>query len=326
MKLLRFPVGMWLLALAATASAQPEPGQFDITAAPPGEAVDSTTQATGIRYKEDPYLRMTVPVRLSGSGPYRFLVDTGSDRTAVSHDLARRLRLAGAAPAKLHSVTGVSEVGTATVPQLDLSAKKVTNIEAALLDGNNIGADGILGLDTLRSQRILFDFKAKTLTVVPSAERVFDEDGTIVVTGKRRKGRLILTHARAEGARVSIVVDTGSEVSIGNEALRRKLSRSRLLRRSGVIELQSVTGEMLRGEYMFVKRLEIGGIVMKELAVVFADSHAFAQLGLDRKPALFLGMNALRSFERVSIDFDRMKMRVVLQESSALDSAVFARR
>ena len=31
---------------------------------------------------------MTVPVRVSGAGPFQFLVDTGADRTAVSRELA----------------------------------------------------------------------------------------------------------------------------------------------------------------------------------------------------------------------------------------------
>jgi hypothetical protein len=36
---------------------------------------------------------------------------------------------------------------------------------------------------------------------------------------------------------------------------------------------------------------------------VFADAHTFRLLGLDKKPAILLGMSALRGFDRVSIDF-----------------------
>ena len=59
---------------------------------------------------------MTVPVRLSGVGPFRFLVDTGADRTAVSRELAGRLGLVQGDIASLHTVTGVSSVSTANVP------------------------------------------------------------------------------------------------------------------------------------------------------------------------------------------------------------------
>ena len=61
-------------------------------------------------------------------------------------------------------------------------------------------------------------------------------------------------------------------------------------------------------------------------AVVFADSHAFRRLNLDDKPALLLGMNALRSFERVSIDFQRKKLKVLLPETGALQMKAIALR
>ena len=34
-------------------------------------------------------------------------------------------------------------------------------IDAPALEASNIGADGMLGIDSLRSQRVLFDFKAQ---------------------------------------------------------------------------------------------------------------------------------------------------------------------
>jgi hypothetical protein len=209
---------------------------------------------------------------------------------------------------------------------LDLTAKRIMNVDAALLEASNMGADGILGLDSLRSQRILFDFKSQTLTIVPSKVKVREDRGTIVVTGRLRNGRLVLADAIAENMRVTLVVDTGAQVSIGNQALRRKLTRARKVRQSGTVELVSVTGDKILGEYLLVRELQVGGVTLRDLPVVFADSHAFRRLGLDEKPALLLGMNALRSFEKVSIDFARRKLRVVLPQESSLARAVLASR
>ena len=72
---------------------------------------------------------------------------------------------------------------------------------------------------------------------------------------------------------------------------------------------------------MFVQELEIGGLSLKNLAIVFTDAHTFKELNLDKKPALLLGMNAIRAFKKVSIDFANNKFRVVLPESSELDVA-----
>ena len=282
--------------------------------------VDRNGQAEDVRFKNEQNDRMTVAVRLSGNGPYRFLVDTGADRTAISRELAAKLNLAAGDPAALHSVTGVSTVGTAAVPALQVTRKSVNIAEAALLESANIGADGILGTDSLKSQRVIFDFAGQTMLVEPSGslEALRDPDA-IVIQGKRRGGRLILTDAAANGHRMTVVVDTGAQISIGNDALRRQLAAHELIDPAQQIELISVTGEKIVGSYMFIRKIALGGVELKNLAVVFADAHTFKQLKLEDKPALLLGMNAMRAFKKVSIDFANRKFKVVLPESSALD-------
>jgi len=220
----------------------------------------------------------------------------------------------------MHTVAGVSMVSTADVPQLQLTQKAQNVRGAPLLDSSNMGADGIIGTDSLRSQRVQFDFGTKTLSIVPSATRDFrDEPGTIVVQAQRRKGRLVLTDATANGQALTVVIDTGAQVSIGNEALRQRLQGRGLLGTSEKVSLQTVTGQTIVGDYMFVRDLEIGGVTLRNLAIVFTDAHTFHALNLDRRPALLLGMNAIRAFKKVSIDFANQKFRVVLPESSALD-------
>lgn len=290
------------------------------------EKVDSVTQADDVRIRKDRGDRMTVQVTVGGTGPFRFLVDTGADRTAISSDMAARLGLDTSVQASLHSLTGMSTVKTATVSDLRLSQRDLKIVDVPILDAANMGADGILGTDSLHSQRVVFDFEKNLMTIVPSEERVAREDGTIVVTGKLRSGRLIVTNAVADGNVITVILDTGSEVSIGNEALRRRLDRAGLLKSTGAVGLESVTGEILQGEYTFVKRLEVGDVNLTNLAVVFADAHTFGKLGLDKRPALLLGMNALRAFKKVSIDFANRKLRVILPETGSLDRVMMAAR
>jgi len=313
------------LATGSAAGAQTQTTVIEAIAGP--AQIDKTTQTEDIRFKKDANDRMTVPVLLSGHGPYRFLVDTGADRTAISRDLARTLNYTADDTASLHSVTGVSTVTTATVPALQMTRKEIRNISAPLLEGANMGADGILGLDSLRSQRILFDFGNNMMSIVPSATPDFKpEPGTIVVQGTRRNGRLVLTEATANDHPVTVVIDTGSQVSIGNDALRHALLGSKMLKASGQVDLISVTGAKITGDYMFIHELEIGGIGLKDLAIVFANAHTFKQLKLDKKPAILLGMNAIRAFKKVSIDFASRKLRVVVPEESSLDLRLAATR
>jgi len=291
------------------------------------DEIDKSTQTEDVHFKSDATQRMTVPVLLSGRGPYRFLVDTGADRTAISREVARSLQYVSSEPALLHSIAGASTITTARVPSLRLTRNEVRGINAPLLEGVNMGADGILGVDSLRSQRVMFDFQTGTMSIVPSAAPDFNaEPGTIVVQGQRRNGRLIVTEASANDHPLTVVIDTGSQTSIGNMALRRALLGGHVLESSGQVELISVTGDKITGEYMFLRDLEVAGVGLKGLAIVFADAHTFKQLKLDKKPALLLGMNAMRAFKKVSIDFTSRKLRVVLPEESALDLRIASSR
>ena len=315
-----------LIAVAAAAAPQPQIPAHVLDTVAQRQAVDETTQADEVVFRRDVNDRMTVPVRLSGTGPFRFLVDTGADRTAVSSDLAARLNLLPGATAAMHTMTGVSNVATANVPSLQLSNGDIRIDDAPVLEADQMGADGILGTDSLRSQRVIFDFEKKLMTLVPSKQKVVARDeGSVIVTGRLRNGRLIVTNAVADDNEITVVIDTGSEISVGNAELRRRLGNGGLTR-AGAVELESVTGELLAGEYTFVKRLELGQVRMSNLAVVFADAHTFKRLGLEKRPALLLGMNAFRAFKKVSIDFANKKLRVMLPEHGSVDRVLMAAR
>ena len=260
--------------------------------------------------------RMTVPVRIGGEGPYRFSVGTGSERTVVSRELARQLRLMPGAPVRMHSMTEVSRVETALVPALRVGRRTVDGIEAPTLAQQTLGADGLLGVDSLASQRVEFDFVANEMTVTPSRRREERHDGdTILVTARSRFGRLILVDASFDGERVYVILDTGAQVSIANEALRRRLERRGRLGATTPIELVSVTGGTMVVDYGLASRVRIGGLEILNLPVGFADVAPFRKLELLERPAILLGMDALQLFERVSMDFATRQVRLQLRRS-----------
>ena len=299
-----------LLAASAAAGRGTSPvTHYDAVNTPPPALAG---QSANLAMTGDGHERMTVPVMLGDRRSYDFLVDTGADRTSVSLELARELGLSERPPALLHSATGASEVRMAWLPELRLNRHAVRNISAPMLSAVDIGADGILGIDSLRSQRVIFDFARATLSILPGDAPESVADDAIVVRAKRREGRLVITDAEIEGERVSVVLDTGSSLTVGNPALRRKLARSAALSRLGPVDLVSVTGGSLRGELASVSSLEIGGARLEGLQMVFVDAHTFGELHLDRRPAILLGMNALRGFDQVTIDFARRSLSLVL--------------
>ena len=315
----RLMILVGVLAASSAAIAQTTTTKFDAVSGVP--EIDKTTQTEDVAFKSDKEERMVVPVKLSGAGPYYFLVDTGADRTAVSRELADKLKLETGQGAELHTITGVSDVRTARVNEVELAQRPQRSIDAAVLEGAYMGADGIVGVDLLHSERVQFDFEKKTMSIVPSATPDFrTEPGTIVIEARRKNGRLIVTDAVANGEHVVVILDTGSDLCLGNEALRYRLLGRTLADADHKVQLESVTGGKIDGDYTVVRNLTIADVELSNVAVVFADAHTFHQLGLDKKPALLLGMNALRAFKKVSIDFATRKFRVVLPEHSALET------
>ncbi|MCL6697870.1 retroviral-like aspartic protease family protein [Sphingomonas sp. NSE70-1] len=293
-----------------------EPQRLDIEVGVK-EQIDNITTSDEVALSSDGADRMTVPVSVGGTGPYQFLVDTGSERTVISKELAKQLRLTSGRSAVLHSVMGANNIDTVHIPRLQVSSNTISVVDAPALGASNIGADGMLGIDSLRSQRVLFNFKSKTMSITPSNQPLERLEGdTIVVRARSKDGRLIFTKAKIDGQRVSVIVDTGSQVTIANMALRKLLMKKGHVPIPETVTIESVTGEQMSANVTRVAAVELGGVTLTDLSIAFADAHIFRQLDLDDRPALLLGMNAMKAFDQISIDFAAKKVRFVLPSTS----------
>ncbi|RYE02822.1 MAG: hypothetical protein EOP61_07090 [Sphingomonadales bacterium] len=261
--------------------------------------------------------RLTVPVVVGGKGPYNFIIDTGAERTVVSRELAGSLRLNAGKPVTLTSMSGRSLVDTVVVP--DLSIKSIGQLHTVIapsLGARDLGAAGLLGIDTLSKHAVSIDFEMGTMTVRPSSKK--DRDHTngsneIIVTAKSVFGQLIVTDAYYGHTRVQVVLDTGSQVTMGNLALRKRIGRAKM-KKAVQIELTSVTGGKIEADYTTVPDIRVGRLTFGEMPIAFADLAPFQRFGLVKRPALLLGMDALRAFQRVDIDFPNRQVRFVMKK------------
>jgi predicted aspartyl protease len=249
--------------------------------------------------------RMTVPVQIGTNGPYRFLIDTGSQRTVLSTDLATRLALSPIEKRRIVGMAGTLMADTAELDELALGRRSFYGLTVLLFESHDIGADGIVGIDSLQSQRVLLDF-ARNRMAIGDAKSLGGNSGyEIVVTARRRSGQLIMTSARIDGISTDVVIDTGSDTSIGNRALQRALGQRGNL---GQAVLTSVTGQQIVADMGYAKRLQVSDINISNLVIAYSDGPAFAALKLSERPALMLGMRELRLFKRVAIDFSTRKV------------------
>jgi predicted aspartyl protease len=303
-----------LLAAAAPAQDAPPPSVPQDAAPAPASPSDST-QAT----EEDlAFLmerqRMTVPVQVAGTGPHRFIIDTGAQRTVISRELASELNLPRGRDVGLIAMTGRANVGTVLISSLSVSSFAGAKIEAPALERRHMGANGILGIDTLQGHAVAIDFDTETMRVSPSTRRKRrarpSAPGEIVIQAKSLFGQLVVTDADFRGTKVRVILDTGTEVSMGNEALRRRVARSHKGMRD--IELISVIGGKMVAGYTQVPQVKIGAVTFENLPIAFSASAPFKEWGLVEKPALLLGMDALRMFRRVNIDFANREVRLTM--------------
>lgn len=266
--------------------------------------------------------RLTVKVAVGKSGPYNFIIDTGAERTVVSRELAGTLQLTPGMPVNLTSMTGRSSVDTVIVPELFIeSIGQRHTITAPALYARNLGAAGLLGIDTLSDHQVSIDFETGVMSVRPSERNrrpTSHAPDEIVVTAKSKFGQLIVTDAYYAGSRIQVVLDTGSVVSMGNSALRRLVGARLRQKTMQQIHLTSVTGGQMDADYTQVPHIKIGDIEFDTLPVAFAEVAPFKRFGLTRRPALLLGMDALRGFRHVDIDFPNRQVRFLMPRNAAM--------
>ncbi len=261
--------------------------------------------------------RMTVPVALDSHGPFQFVVDTGANRSVVSAELAQRLGLKVDGNAPVHGIAGVEP---ATLYRVD-RMRVASGLQLPGLPGAKLGAAGLLGVDVLEDRRVTLDFISNRFEIATSAQgasigqghdtRLGEAGPQIVkVSARYRFGQLVIVGAEVAGVPVSAFLDSGSQISVGNLALREAVLRQmpELAERFVEVPLVSATGQIARGELALLPSLRLGALKLQRLLAVFADLHIFKLWELQDRPSILIGIDVLRQFQNVVLDFGRREV------------------
>jgi predicted aspartyl protease len=305
---------------AATGLDDAVPQQTPVSPPPPlisPATVDDSLEVTGETIgARQINTRVAIGVMINGKGPFRFLVDSGADRSVVGARLASILDLQPSGIVRMNSISGTSQVQTVRIDSLQVGSSEMFGINAPALLEQHLGAQGLLGIDALAEQRLSMDFVGKTITIQDPRrpERSAGGLDEIVVTARRRRGQLILTEASINNRRLNAVIDTGAQMTIGNSALYDRVFGRRSSRQPVITTLTSVTGEPVTARLAFLPELRIGRLTLQNVAVAFVDVPPFKLFGLADQPSLLLGTDVLEAFRRVSLDFRNRKVRFVLRD------------
>jgi predicted aspartyl protease len=278
--------------------------------------------ATGTRLETafDEALRMTVPVYLAKRGPFQFVVDTGANRTVIGSDTALRCSLDSDGVAPVHGIAGTQPAPMVKVPRLRVGQVQSRGLSLPVLPRASLGADGLLGIDVLKGRRMRLNFKGNTFEIGPSGTgavigrghdtRIPDHSQGITVPAQYRSGQLVIFDADVAGIPVRAFLDSGSQITCGNPALRDALVRQQpdFARRMVPTELISATGQTAAAELVALPRLRLGGMGLHNIRAAFAPLHIFSLWGLDTAPAMLVGIDVLRNFDEVTLDFGRREV------------------
>jgi hypothetical protein len=286
----------------------PQPG--DTQPKPEGEGEADTTLAT----TDTASSHILAPVTVNGQGPFQFLVDTGANRSAIGSVLATRLNLPSGPNMRLHTVAGARMRPTAVVDSLQVGDRIQRRLRVPTFPISGMEADGVLGVDWLKGRRLAFDFKSKRLDITGSRNDELNpaqiaNKSAVLVPARLRLGQITIVDADMSGRKISAMIDTGGQLSLGNGALREQIRRFQEPGKSQQIDLLTVTGERLTGELLYVPFIRLGGLLLGNVPIVFAKVHVFDLWNMERNPAIILGMDLLRQFDAIAMDFGRARVR-----------------
>nr|WP_298723513.1 retroviral-like aspartic protease family protein [uncultured Steroidobacter sp.] len=285
---------------AAPQPPPPDPVEEVVVAAPEPRYVAPTLR--------DRIGRVWAPVYINGKGPYRLVLDTGANRTAIVPSLAKKIGV----PAETNVLKVVGATGASVVPAIKVHSIEVGDLflgdrQVAIVPDVFGGAEGVLGADGLGDKRVNIDFKNDQISILRSTGPV-RANGFTRIPVKLRYGHLLMFDVTLAGVRTRAMLDTGAQSTIGNSSLRAALARRK---RQGVENIIiGVTLDAQKGETLLAPAVELGDLTLRGMQVTFGDMYIFEAWKMTDTPALLIGMDIIGLLDSLIIDYKRRELHL----------------
>lgn len=166
---------------------------------------------------------VVVPVRINGTGPYSFLLDTGTSRSMILARVAQRLSLPATGRSVIVGIHGTSTISLIQTKSLALDGAIVPDLQLTVLPSNPgfpSELAGVLGEDFLENFDVLLDNRHHTLELQSGASSLADTlsgerlrlQSTGLLDGEPTAGRIIIVgHTRELADReITLLLDSGA--------------------------------------------------------------------------------------------------------------------
>jgi predicted aspartyl protease len=209
-----------------------------------------------------------VPVTIGGTGPYRFVLDTGSSRTVISKRLWNTLRLPVVAKTLMVTPAGREFAYVVRLGDLAVDGRPGGTVSAAVMAADRYAAgqqvDGLIGQDVLAAIVYTIDYERRAVVWHAPGEALPGRRLPLAI----RNNRLLVTLEQHAGdARpLALVPDSGSDTLVLFAHARDKLSMTLL----DIGLLSSVSGSRLARRAQ-VTRLAVGNTRLNNPPAVGVD-------------------------------------------------------
>ena len=257
--------------------------------------------------------RIWAPVYINDKGPFRLVLDTGANRSAVIQRVVNSLGASApssATNAQLRGTTGTAVVRMIDVERLQIGDLMIEATQLPVLPDAFGGADGVLGYDGLKDKRIFIDFANDLITIKRSRrERAGDKFVSLPLSFVHDFVPAVDVHIGR--TRVKAIIDTGAQRSMGNLALFELLRRRHpeLFRAT----ITGVTLDQETAQSMEIPAIRMGTANIPNLQVAFSDLYIFDYWKLNDVPVIMLGMDVLGTVDKLVIDYRRQEVHLRLR-------------
>ncbi len=264
--------------------------------------------------------RVVVQATVNGKGPFRFIVDTGATHSTITPDLVHALGLTPSETSTvlLNGITGTTQVSAVMLDKLQTGDLIIDGLLAPVVwTPIMAGADGIFGAAGLTDKSLSVDFQRNRVEISGGVQAAVRAQALRIHATRVTHGLMVLP-LQVGRVRALAVIDTGSERTLGNLALRDALNERR--RGGAVAQVTSVygaTAQVESGEIWRAPTIMIDSLRINDVEVVYGDFHVFKVWDMQDKPAMIIGMDVLGTVGSLGIDF---KNQVIYLTSSTTNT------
>jgi predicted aspartyl protease len=252
--------------------------------------------------------RIWAPVTINGKGPFRLVLDTSANSSAIITSVADRLGI----PQQASKVKLIGVTGSAVVETINVDSMEVGDID---LGGGRLpvvadvfgGAEGVLGPKAFADKRIFVDFHRDLIRIAKSNGRP-EEQGFTRVPVSLDRHQLLTFELKVGGVKTKAILSTGGQRTIGNDSLREALLKR--AREGKTEEIVGVTLDVTQGQSIAVPPITIGNVSFRNVHITFAEPFIFQQWKLTREPAMMVGMDILGSLDTLVIDYKMKELHI----------------